>query len=42
MAPANVKAYCMLRVTMRILLFVSWDGSDHGVDEGETVSVNPP
>ena len=42
MAPANVKAYCMLRVYNDDTFDVSRDGREHGVDEGETVSVNPP
>ena len=42
MAPVIVTAYCMVRVTMRLLFYVSRDGSDHDVDEGETMSVNPP
>ena len=42
MAPATVKPYCMLRVHNGDTFDVSRDGSDHGVNEGETVSVNPP
>ena len=42
MTPATVKAYCMLRGYNEVAFDVSRDGSEHGVDEGETVSVNPP
>ena len=42
MTPATVTSYCMLRGYNEVTLFVSRDGSEHGVDEGETVSVNPP
>ena len=42
MAPATVKAYCMLRVYNEDTFDVSRDGNDHGVDEGETVLVNLP
>ena len=42
MAPATIKAYCMPKVYNKDNFYASWDGSDHGVDEGETVSVNPP
>ena len=42
MAPATVTAYCMLRVYNEDVYHVSWDGSDHGVDEGETMLANPP
>ena len=41
MAPTTVKAYCMLTVYNEDTFDVSRDGSDHGVDEGETFSVNP-
>ena len=41
MAPAIVTAYCMLRV-YNVVDVVERDGSDHDVDEGETVLVNPP
>ena len=42
MALRLLKLIACLEYTMRILLSVSRDGSEHGVDEGETVSVNPP
>ena len=42
MAPAIVTTYCMLRVYNEVVYDLSRDGSEHGVDEGETVSVNPP
>ena len=42
MAPATVKAYCMLKIYNEVTFDVSQDGSDHGVDEGETMLVNPP
>ena len=42
MAPATVKAYCMLRVYNEVTFDVSRDGSKHGFYEGETVLVNPP
>ena len=42
MAPATVKSYCTLRVYNEDASDVSWDGSEHGVDEGETVSMDPP
>ena len=38
MAPATVRAYCMLRVTMRLLFRESY-GSDHD-DDGGNVLVN--
>ena len=41
-ASAAVKAYCMLRGYNEVDFDVSWDGSDHGVYEGETVLVNLP
>ena len=37
-----LKLIASLEFTMSILLSVSRDGSDHGVDEGETVLVNLP
>ena len=42
MAPAIVIAYCMHRVYNEDTFDVSRDGSDHGVDEGETMLVNLP
>ena len=42
MAPATVTAYCMLRVYNEVTFDVSRDDSEHGVDEGETGSVNLP
>ena len=39
---ATIKAYCMLRVYNEDTFDVSRDGSDHGVDEGETLLVNLP
>ena len=42
MAPATVKAYCMLRVYNEFSFICESGGSEHGVDEGKTVSVNPP
>ena len=37
-----LKLIACLEFTMRILLSVNRDGSEHGVDEGETMSVNLP
>ena len=42
MAPATIKNYFMVRVYIEDTFDVSRDGSNHGVDEGETVLVNPP
>ena len=42
MAPATVKAYCMLRVYNEDTFDVIRDVSDHGIDEGEIVLVNLP
>ena len=41
-ALANITAYCILRVYNEDTFAVSRDGSEHGVDEGENVLVNPP
>ena len=40
--PQLLKLIACLEFTMRILLSVSRDGSEHGVNEGEILLVNPP